>query len=152
MDARVVSQNSLPPHKETQKPHLFKGPSGVSKGAAHDFKDILSGSTIDMAPVLSLNNQSITKEKALNAAKGIMQGFYTQMFKSIFAEVKNEDNEENDYASSMVKDIFLEQLASVMGKHMTSSHEKIAECIMAKSLKENASHSKEIKEGVAIYA
>jgi hypothetical protein len=51
----------------------------------------------------------------------------------LFAEIKSEDSDANEYQSGMVKDIFVEQMGAALGKNITSSHEKIAQAMMTKA-------------------
>ncbi|MBX9976891.1 MAG: hypothetical protein K2X98_01400 [Alphaproteobacteria bacterium] len=96
------------------------------------FKDALVSGNI-AAPAMTLGDKPITADGAMKAAQDVMQGFYTQMLKMLFAEIKSEDSDDNEYQSSMVKDIFVEQMGAALGKNITSSHEKIAQAMLTKA-------------------
>gem|GEM_PF-6700156 len=82
-------------------------------------------------------HKEVTREEALKSAQDMMSSFYSQMFKSMFEEIRGDDD---SHGYGMTKDMFVEQLAQSLGKHISPTHEKIADHLM----KGNANEASQI--------
>ena len=92
------------------------------------FKDALNSDAIVTQQTYALNkNSAMSEEQALKVASDMMEAFYTQSFKAIFEETKNEEDE--TFSMGMTKDIFVEQLAKVLSKNITPTHRRIASIV-----------------------
>lgn len=100
-----------------------------SVASVQGFKDAMGAPNI-MGQAFSLDqNVPITEEKAMKAAMDMMEAFYSQSFKALFEEM-DKNQEDNEFATHMTKDIFVEQLAKTMSRNVTSAHQKIVSTLM----------------------
>ena len=107
------------------------------------FVDVLKSSHA-INPAFSLNKKP-TKEQAVQAAKDVMQAFYTQFLKMMFENLKDEDDE-NPYQNDMMRGLLAENLSKTLGQKMTPTHTKIAEVML-----KNGAKSDEQKDQLNAY-
>lgn len=143
-----VQKQNFSDHLSYNKPSSFVG---SSMHAAEGFKNFLSNpdvaskaiqkgtaSALSSQGIKPLNaHKDITREEAIKSAQDMMSAFYSQMFKSMFEEIRGDDD---SHGYGMTKDMFVEQLAQSLGKHVSPTHEKIADHLM----KGNANQASQI--------
>ena len=121
----VTATQTLSP----QMSHKWVANEGPSVASVEGFKDaMLTQGTLNGMFNLDGSNP-ITEQQAMKAATDMMEAFYSQTFKALF-EGMNKSEEDNEFATGMTKDIFVEQLAKTMSRHVTSQHQKIASMLM----------------------
>ena len=123
----LEKQSSYQTHK-----HNMLSPVPTMEGIT-GFKDALSSKEIMTQQAIAMNqNLVVTDEQALKVAKDMMEAFYTQCFKTLFQEIKSEEDE--TFSMDMTKDIFVEQLAKTLAQtNITPTHRRIADSVLSKS-------------------
>lgn len=127
----VTATQTLSP----QTLHTWVANDSPSVASVQGFKDaMLTQGTLNGMFNLD-GSKPITEQQAMKAATDMMEAFYSQTFKALF-EGMNKSEEDNEFATGMTKDIFVEQLAKTMSRHVTSQHQKIASMLMKENQRE----------------